>query len=321
MIDCTDMATPTHKMNYTDGCNRFYIKRDDLFPLSFGGNKARKAVLFFRDIMEKGSDCVVTYGSRSSNHCRVTANMAACLNLKCHIITPDDSDYQTANSRLTELLGAEITTCPLSQTGRVINEKMEELTGKGYKPYFIQGGGHGNIGTRAYVKAYQEIAAYENEQGLCFDYIFLASGTGTTQAGLICGKTVNGAAETIVGISIARINPYGCEVVMRSVSEYLLSTGIDFLNKNISLNEVVFIDEYILSGYGSHNDCILETIKTVLASDGIPLDAIYTGKAFYGMKKYIETQKIKGKNILFLHTGGTPLFFDTLELLGNGGCK
>ncbi len=39
------------------------------------------------------------------------------------------------------------------------------------------------------------------------------------------------------------------------------------------------------------------------------------------MKKHIETQKIKGKNILFLHTGGTPLFFDTLELLGNGGCK
>lgn len=28
--------------------NNIYIKRDDLFPFSFGGNKARKAVNFFK---------------------------------------------------------------------------------------------------------------------------------------------------------------------------------------------------------------------------------------------------------------------------------
>ena len=30
--------------------NNIYIKRDDLFPFSFGGNKARKAVNFFKEI-------------------------------------------------------------------------------------------------------------------------------------------------------------------------------------------------------------------------------------------------------------------------------
>lgn len=30
--------------------NKTYIKRDDLIPLSFGGNKARKAFNFFREI-------------------------------------------------------------------------------------------------------------------------------------------------------------------------------------------------------------------------------------------------------------------------------
>ena len=44
----------------------------------------------------------------------------------------------------------------------------------------------------------------------------------------------------------------------------------------------------------------------------------YTGKAFYGMVKYLEEnqiqgKQIQGKQILFLHTGGTPLFFDFLE--------
>ena len=28
-------------MNYDDGNNKFYIKRDDLIPFSFGGNKVR----------------------------------------------------------------------------------------------------------------------------------------------------------------------------------------------------------------------------------------------------------------------------------------
>ena len=39
----------------------------------------------------------------------------------------------------------------------------------------------------------------------------------------------------------------------------------------------------------------------------------YTGKAFYGMVRYLEEHQIHNKNILFLHTGGTPLFFDFLE--------
>ena len=54
-------------------------------------------------------------------------------------------------------------------------------------------------------------------------------------------------------------------------------------------------------------------IRKVYASDGIPLDMTYTGKAFYGMVKYLEDNQIRDKNILFLHTGGTPLFFDFLE--------
>lgn len=43
------------------------------------------------------------------------------------------------------------------------------------------GGGHGNIGTQAYVNTYEEILAFEKEAGIKFDYIFHASGTGTTR--------------------------------------------------------------------------------------------------------------------------------------------
>lgn len=79
-----------------------------------------------------------------------------------------------------------------------------------------------------------------------------------------------------------------------------------------------FIDDYVLNGYGTCNSSILRTIKQVLVQDGIPLDTTYTGKAFWGMLDYIRKIQIRDKNILFIHTGGTPLFFDKLEELVNG---
>ena len=74
------MGTPIQKLGETSG-NTLFMKREDLIPFSFGGNKARKAEYFFKEIDEGGYDCVVTYGSSSSNHCRVVANLAAARGL------------------------------------------------------------------------------------------------------------------------------------------------------------------------------------------------------------------------------------------------
>ncbi|MBZ2174090.1 pyridoxal-phosphate dependent enzyme [Schnuerera sp. xch1] len=302
-------ATPIQKLNQKLNNNNFYIKRDDLIPISFGGNKARKAILFFDDIKLKGSDCVVTYGSSSSNHCRIIANIAASKGMACYIISPTESSKDTANSKMINLFGAKIIKCPVSEVSDTINKKIKELIDKGYNPYFIQGGGHGNLGTQAYVDVYKEIRDYESNEGIHFDYIFHTSGTGTTQAGLICGHLLHGDDKKIIGISNARKNPYGGQVVLNSVNSYLSSIE----KEQVTNKEVVFIDDYVLDGYGSYNDDILNTIKEILIIDGIPLDTTYTGKAFWGMKEYIKKHKITNKNILFIHTGGTPLFFDDLE--------
>jgi D-cysteine desulfhydrase len=301
--------TPIYQMKYSDGSNSYYIKREDLLPFSFGGNKARKAVLFFEEIKRQGNDCVVTYGSSSSNHCRIIANMAASKKLPCYIISPNDFTQPTSNSRIIGLLGAVVIQCSLEEVSKTINEKLEELKAEGKNPYFIQGGGHGNIGTKAYVEAYEEIVEQEKAKGIYFDYIFHGSGTGTTQAGLICGKIIHCHTREVIGVSNARRNPSGRECVLDSVNEYLESIG----RERVTEKAVDFIDDYVLDGYGSYNDEILKTIQEILRLEGIPLDATYTGKAFYGMKEYLKKNEIRDKNILFIHTGGTPLFFEVLD--------
>ncbi|MDF2872966.1 MAG: dcyD [Anaerocolumna sp.] len=306
-------ATPIHKMNMRLNGNDIFMKRDDLIPFSFGGNKARKASLYFKDLESHKSDCVVTYGSSSSNHCRIVANLTASKGLKCIIISPIETSKVTYNSKMMELFGAEIIKCKVSDVKETIESTLIRLTEEGYKPYFIEGGGHGNLGTKAYVEAYEEIKMFELDNNIHFDYIFHTSGTGTTQAGLVCGKLINRDDRQIIGISNARKNPYGGQVVLDSVNSYLENIG----HVGVGLDEINFIDDYVLDGYGAYNNEIIDVIKNVLMIEGIPLATTYTGKGFWGMKEYIKENHITGKNILFIQTGGTPLFFDDLEVLVN----
>lgn len=294
--------------------NKLYIKREDLIPFSFGGNKARKAELFFKEIDSGGYDCVVTYGSGSSNHCRVVANHCCRREMPCYIISPEESWEQTFNNQMMKLFGAEINTVPVIDVHDTIEQKLDELRIAGRKPYFIEGGGHGNIGTEAYVQCYKEIKKQEKDMSVYFDYIFFASGTGTTHAGLVCGQLLAGDERKIVGISIARKNPTGRDVVIDSIRSYLGQRAVE----NEIQNKTIFLDDYT-SGYGKDDNRVLKIIKNVIKRYGISLDSIYTGKAFMGMQNYIEKEQICGKNILFIHTGGTPLFFDRLKKITDVG--
>lgn len=252
---------------------------------------------------------MVTYGSSSSNHCRVIANLCSMHAIACTIISPEETMKDTFNKQMITLMGADYIYCKVTEVADTIARTMDKLKSGDKNPYFIQGGGHGDTGTAAYVECYDEIHRYEEESGIHFDYIFFASGTGTTHAGLICGqKKHNVLNQQIIGISIARPNPRGRQVVIDSVNSYLKSDYASHEN-------VYFVDDYISGGYGAAQKDILDVIQRELLINGIPLDSTYTGKAFCGMERYLADHNITGKNILFIHTGGTPLFYDDLEHL------
>lgn len=299
-----EYITSITKNGFIEG-NELYIKRDDLIPYSFGGNKARKAFLFFKEIVQGNYDYVVTYGSSHSNHCRVISNMAAEKKIPCCIIAPLEVSDETYNSKFMKLFGADIITVPVEKVHETIDKVLINLKKVGKNPYFIPGGGHGNIGTKAYVDCYQEIKVFEEAKNVHFDYIFFASGTGTTHAGLVCGKILNNDDRIIIGISIARKNPRGRDIVIDCIKEFLPNVEEETIQSN-----TIFLDCYTGDGYGRENEDIIETIKYSMINYGIPLDSTYTGKAFFGMRDYLKKNNLVGNKVLFIHTGGTPLFFD-----------
>lgn len=318
----TKEFSPIYKIHESEkNDNRIYVKREDLLPFSLGGNKVRIAREFFNDMETKGCDVMVAYGNSRSNLCRVIANECCIRKVPCYIINSieeyEEVQADTSNSRLMKILGAQIIPCQKSNIAETVERTMKDIEKNGRKPYYIFGNKYGTgneaVAAGAYAKVYKEIKEYERINEFEFDYIFHASGTGATQSGLVCGHILEEDRTKIVGILISsRGYARAVSVIADGVADFMNRQGI--IGKNYS-GEIHLEAKYNKGGYGLYDADIIECIKEQFLESGLPLDPVYTGKAFWGMLQYLKEYEIKEKNILFLHTGGTPLFYDCL----NGG--
>lgn len=301
------MQIKTPVIQIPDEKNSIYVKRDDLLPFSFGGNKVRIALEFINDMKKQGKDCIVGYGNARSNLSRALANLCYQFKIPCHIISPADEDgtrIDTYNSKMVLSCDAKFHYCRKTNVKETVESVLKDIRKEGLKPYYIYGDstGKGNEHTPmlAYAKLYEEIKGQ-------YDYIFLATGTGMTQGGLLAGKAINNGAEKIIGISVARSAAQEIEVLCKSLECF--SDRI----QRIENYEINVEDAYLCDGYGTYNRQIEKTIHQQLTCNGMPLDPTYTGKAFWGMQDYLNRKCITGKKVLFIHTGGTPLFFDYMN--------
>ena len=86
------MTSPLYFLCQMDGGNSLYVKREDLYPLLLGGNKARIAQEYVSDMVKKQCNCMVGYGNSRSNLCRALALACVEVGVPCHIISPSDDD-------------------------------------------------------------------------------------------------------------------------------------------------------------------------------------------------------------------------------------
>lgn len=297
--------------------NTLHIMREDMLPFSFGGNKVRIAIELFDDFKRKNCDCIISYGSKGSNLNRVIANMAACMEIPCYIITSENQSDQISelfNDKMVGMSDAKVISCDRENVLETVEQVLVACNQKGLKPYYVYGNSDGtgneSVHIAAYYKVYEQILSYEFNNSIRLDYIFLATGTGMTQAGLLCGMIDASDAKTIVGISVSKTQKILEMGIVEGIKQFFPGRTIDF-------SELICLeDQFACGGYGRYNEEIFHTIIQILVNYGIPLDRSYTGKAFWGMKAYLERNSIKGKHILFLHTGGTPLFFDAIRDYG-----
>jgi len=292
-----------------------YVKRDDVMDLAFGGNKVRKLEYILGEALARGSDVIVTRGSYYSNHVRLTAAAARKLGLDVVIVTyPPQKDIERieqGNVFLNKLFGAEIIEV---NNPREADEKMEEIRRsyeeKGRKPYVIPVGGSTPLGVFGYIDGVYELMEQLRKLGVKPRYIIHATGTGTTQAGIILGLKLLG----VRGINVLGIDVEKHEDENRIVDHIyeLINEALEILDVKleISKDEINVVKGYSFGGYGLFNDELIEFIVNIARKEGLVLEPVYTGKAFYALVDLINKKEIKkGDKIIFIHTGGTPLVF------------
>lgn len=278
------------------------IFRDDLYPFLGGGNKGRKINSIDKDIRSNGSTAIVTTGGINSNHCRVTAIYAAQNNLNCTLVLHGDKNtfhHQLGNSQLMKDADANLVFVESSsEISNAMDSAMEMYSAEGEVPYYLWGGGHSIIGAKAYIDAIAELSEHRDKTGWYPKYIFLASGTGSTQAGIMAGLDKYNFHDTsVIGISIARSRE-NAESIIEGFYKKLCSE-FDITPQQ----ETIVIDDYLYGGYEKYNLGISKLSKSSLKEFGFVLDTTYTGKAFYGMQNYISNNSC-GSPVLFWHTGG-----------------
>ena len=278
---------------------------ESYFPSYLGGSKARKIIPIINDAKKYGSNAIVSAGSANSNHARVVALAAAELGWKCHLIIHDNEDYTKANLQLMKLSGANLTFCSLDQVAVKMDEAMALYQDDGLIPYYIWGGGHGVEGTSAFYDAVHE---YQDEFiKWTPDYIFRASGTGGTQAGLHVGFAELFPESKVIGISVARTKERGQQVVCDEANLLAKKLGLNSIEKN----EIYFYDEWVGGGYGMQYPELLATISHAAKNEGLITDPTYTGKALTALFDMVAQNKIpQDSNVLFWHSGGIFNLFE-----------
>ena len=285
----------------------FYIKRDDLCGIVFGGNKVRKLEYLLAHAKARGFDTVLTAGGAQSNHAILTAACCKKLGLDVLLLLKKRGVTETrGNLLLAGLMNVPVRFIDTDSYAHVYAEAetiMEAMRAAGKNPWLIPVGGSVPLGALGYLDAAEEIASQAGELGFPVDHIICCSGSGGTHAGLILGAKKLGAQVTGIVVSVE-------EDFQREIYKLALETAkLAGIERDIVLDDVV-LKEYIGPGYAQPSEEGDGAIRFMAEKEGIFLDPVYTGKTFAGFLDLLSQGFFApGENVVFVHTGGGPALF------------
>jgi D-cysteine desulfhydrase len=299
--------TPSPRLGRELGLELLW-KRDDLTGLELSGNKARKLEFLLAEAVGQRADTVITVGGIQSNHCRATAFAAAQLGLRCIVLLrvpdPERPPPPEGNALLCRLAGAEVRYLSPPEYRRrdeVIDELAEALRKVGRRPYVIPVGGSNALGSWGYLLAAEELRDQlpEDWRGQPLTLV-TACGSGGTAAGLAVGlRRAGWTGVRLVAFAVCDDAAYFRRAIAEIAAEGARRwPGLPAL----AADDVEVDDRFIGPGYAQPTPEGLALIRRVARTDGLILDAAYTGKAFLGL---VARAAELGPRVVFLHTGGS----------------
>jgi L-cysteate sulfo-lyase len=294
------------------GRTEIWIKREDLLPLAFGGNKLRNLEFLVGAALADGADCLVTLGRRWSNHARLTAAAGTKAGLDVHLVlSGPPTDPPNPGIRLDELLGATVhqaKTDDRAERTAILDRVVADLRAAGRRPSVVAVGGTGVVGAVGQVLAGLELVDQAAAHGFVPDTVVVPTATGGTQAGLLVGARTAGAAIAVHGFAVTPpddLRPV-VPVLVRALGEL---PGLARLDDA----EIVVDGTQLGDGYGRPTAAATEATRLLARTEGLLVDPIYTAKALAGLVALVREGRLDGRRVVFWHAGGTPGLFEPLD--------
>ena len=278
-----------------------YVKRDDLTGLGLGGNKVRKLEYLLADAKAQGAEVVFTTGGAQSNHAMLTAAAARKLGMTPILILKKRGvTARQGNQLLEHLMGVDVRFMDTDDYADIYAEMDRVGTALGRPYYKIPCGGSNALGTLGYVDCAREI----RDQGLHFDHLICAEGSGGTMAGLALGAKLYLPGTRVTGMMVDR-DPFE-EITVRLMREAaaLLDADVQVSAEDFDLRDLCGPGYAIPSQEGN------AAVAMMAENEGLFLDPVYTGKAFAGLIAMAREGAFKPTDrVLFLHSGGAGGLF------------
>ncbi len=299
-------------------CPRIILKRDDLTGLALGGNKVRKLEYLIADARRRGATSVITTGAVQSNHARLTAAAARAAGLGVTLVLTarEPSPARQGNYLLDRIFGATIHLIPAGPDPLAavapdeedrVREVVEDERRRGGQPYVIPVGGSSGVGALGYASGTLELVEQLADAGLSPSYLYYASGSRGTQAGLELGARLFSPPYRLRGVAVSGGEPDKRVRAARIAGEAAALLGVDVA---IRPDELSTHQGYIGDGYGLATPGGREAIQLLAERDGVLLDPTYTAKAMAALIADIRAGAVAPDDtVVFLHSGGAPALF------------
>ena len=295
--------TPVHRLHNISRLlgTQVDVKRDDLTGLGLGGNKVRKLEYLLADAKAQGAQVVFTTGGAQSNHAMLTAAAAKKLGMTPILILKKRGvTARQGNQLLEHLMGTDVRFMDTDDYADIYAEMDRVGREMGVPYYKIPCGGSNALGTLGYVDCVREMA----QQGLAYDHIICAEGSGGTMAGLALGAKLHMPGARVTGMMVDN-DPFDQITVdlMRGAAQ-LLGADVQVSRDDFDLRDLCGPGYAIPSEEGN------AAVALMAAQEGIFLDPVYTGKAFAGLVAMAKEGAFRPDDrVLFLHSGGAGGLF------------
>lgn len=259
------------------------VLRMDKIHTVVSGNKWFKLSGYLQQAQQAGKKTLATFGGAYSNHIVATAYAAQMYKLKSVGIIRGEKPALLSHT-LQNALAYGMELLFVSRTDYKDKASLQINIDPQNAYYWIPEGGYGKLGADGIRDMLKGIPVWD------YTHLVTAVGTGTTMAGLIQGTL---PYQKIIGIPVLNNQ----DSIMQEIKA--------LLNDQQMEKDFQILPDYTFGGYAKKTADLITFMNQTYQSVKLPLDFVYTAKAFYGLNDYLQiTDLPTDSKVLFLHTGG-----------------